>query len=399
MDQIIGLERNVYLSVIVPAYNAEPYLEQCISSIKGQSYSDIQIILVDDGSTDRTGLICDKYAESDARIEVIHKPNGGLVSARKAGLKAAKGVFVGWADADDWVETDYYEQMVRAQEKSGADLVAAGHFHDIGEESGKVWNQIPAGLYQRGDILPKLIYSGTFFTYGLQPHIYTKLIRREILDKTQMAVDERICAGEDAAVVYPSVLEAEHILVTDICGYHYVQHPGSITKTGNENERERMHIFMNYLAHAFTKKGVLEILKPQLIQYKKYFVLLRQIQMLDEWVLMPYGGIPVKSRVVLYGAGVLGQKIYRYLTGNDLASVVCWLDRNAESYSRQGLDVRQPKEIQNLEGLYDYVLIANTIESTADSIRKYLMELNVPEEKIRWFSESFVDVKEAVWNE
>ena len=84
MDQIIGLERNVYLSVIVPAYNAEPYLEQCISSIKGQSYSDIQIILVDDGSTDRTGLICDKYAESDARIEVIHKPNGGLVSARKA---------------------------------------------------------------------------------------------------------------------------------------------------------------------------------------------------------------------------------------------------------------------------------------------------------------------------
>lgn len=156
---------------------------------------------------------------------------------------------------------------------------------------------------------------------------------------------------------------------------------------------------MNYLAHAFTKKGVLEILKPQLIQYKKYFVLLRQIQMLDEWVLMPYGGIPVKSRVVLYGAGVLGQKIYRYLTGNDLASVVCWLDRNAESYSRQGLDVRQPKEIQNLEGLYDYVLIANTIESTADSIRKYLMELNVPKEKIRWFSESFVDVKEAVWNE
>ena len=77
MDQIIGLERNVYLSVIVPAYNAEPYLEQCILSIKGQSYSDIQIILVDDGSTDRTGLICDKYAESDARIEVIHKPNGG----------------------------------------------------------------------------------------------------------------------------------------------------------------------------------------------------------------------------------------------------------------------------------------------------------------------------------
>ncbi len=379
-----------YISIIVPVYNVEPYIEKCISSIRNQSYQNIQIILVNDGSTDHSGLICDKYAQMDSRIKVVHKVNGGLVSARKAGLKEARGDFVGYVDGDDWIESSYYEQLVSAQEASGADIVAAGHFHDIGNESKKVMNQISNGFYGKDSILPKLIYSGRFFEYGLQPHIYTKLIRKNILYKTQLSVDERICAGEDAAVIYPSVLEAKQILITDICGYHYVQRQGSITKTGNANERERIQILMEYLERIFMQKGVAKIMGPQLVQYKKYFFLLRQIQVLDEQILIPYGGISRHSRVIIYGAGVLGQKIYEYLLNDGFVEIVCWLDQNFRNYRSQGLDVYSPEKIKELKNLYDYVLIANTVESIAYSIQEYLMAMQVPKKKIRWLSESFI---------
>lgn len=380
-----------FLSIIVPVYNAGQFLEKCIRSIEGQTYRDMQIILVDDGSTDGSAELCDRHGAEDSRITVIHKPNGGLVSARKAGLKAATGAFIGWVDADDWVEPDYFGQMVQAQRESGADIVAAAHFHDIGTGSGKVCNAFPAGIYIREQLLPQLIYSGKFFEYGLQPHVYTKLIRKEILDKTQMAVDDRICAGEDAAVVYPSVVEADKVCMADICGYHYVQRQGSITKTRGADELGRFRVLASGLEDAFARRGVLDIMRPQMEQYEKYFLLLRQIQVLDQRILLPYGGIPLHSRVVLYGAGVLGQGLYRYLMGNQLAEIILWADQNYRNYQKQGMEVSEPAAIKGLDGQYEYVLIANTMESTADSIRKYLLGMQVPEEKIRWLSEGFIN--------
>ena len=97
------------VTVIVPVYNVENYLQQCIDSIIGQSYKYLEIILVDDGSTDGSGKICDEYANQDNRIKVIHKQNGGLVSARKAGLKEATGKYIAFVDSDDWIDTDMYE--------------------------------------------------------------------------------------------------------------------------------------------------------------------------------------------------------------------------------------------------------------------------------------------------
>lgn len=379
------------ISVIIPIYNAEKYLAACIESVISQTYQDLQIILADDGSEDDSLQICDRYAGSDPRIQVLHKENGGLVSARKMGVQSAAGEFIGWVDADDWVEPGYFEQMVRAQKESGADIVAAGHFHDIGAYSSKVFNSIPAGIYSSAELLPRLMYSGKFFEYGLQPHVYTKLMRREILQKTQLRVDERICAGEDAAVVYPSVLEAEKICITDICGYHYVQHQGSITKTEKVDELERFLILAEYLEDIFWQKGVAGVLGPQLRQYKKYFLFLRQMQVLDQRVLLPYGGIPLHSRVILYGAGSLGQKMYRYLSGHDLAEIILWVDKNYSHYQRMGLRVEAPECIGRLEKEYDYILIAHTAESVADVIRGYLKGLDVPESKIRWFTGHFIN--------
>ena len=111
------------LTLIIPIYNIEQYLSQCLDSIINQTYKNIQIILVDDGSTDSSGRICDEYADKDSRIIVIHKENGGLVSARKAGLREATGEYVVYVDGDDWIELNAIEHMVGTIERTKEDIV------------------------------------------------------------------------------------------------------------------------------------------------------------------------------------------------------------------------------------------------------------------------------------
>lgn len=378
------------ISVIVPVYNVESYLRKCLDSILAQTFTEFELICVDDGSTDRSGAICDEYAKKDSRVLALHKENGGVVSARKAGLQAASGSFDIWVDADDWIEPDYFFQMVDAQAQTGADIVAANLHLDRCRDSTKLLNCIPPGLYSHEDLLPKLIYSGTFFECGLQPHLVTKLIRNEILQKVQTTVDQRICMGEDGAFVYPSVLEADKIAITDICGYHYIQRPNSMTKISSIDELDRLRLLLKHLEQAFEKAGVWEIMRPQLVQYEKYLMLVRQLPVLDQRLLLPFGGIPYNSRVVIYGAGVAGQQVYRYLLNGNLAEILLWADQNDSYYRGIGLPVCAPQAIQNLEGQYDYVLIANMSEPTANAIRSYLLSIQVPEEKIRWLSKDFI---------
>lgn len=391
------LKDSVYVSIIIPVYNVEPYLKKCLHSVLSQTFQDFECILVDDGSTDKSGEICDDFAASDSRITVIHKTNGGLVSARKAGLQRASGKFIGCVDPDDWIEKDYYENLVNMQRKNDADIVAGNHFRDIGSDSYLVHNGLPTGVYSRQDILPRLIYSGIFFEFGLHPSLCTKLIRKEILDITQMNVDEDIFCEEDGAVIYPSVLEASKVLVTDTCGYHYVQHQGSITKSVCSDDLRRLQLVFSHLEKSFHSKGVFGDLKYQLNQWKKFIFLERQIQefdknALEEFVLLPYGGISPHSRIIIYGASFLGQTIDRYIKSlkEGIVKEVLWVDKAYKNFQSQGLQINPPEDIQKLNNEYDYVLIATVTESTVRSMKEYLLQLKVPENKILWLSETFI---------
>ena len=155
-----NLNENFSISIIIPVYNVEPYIEKCLESVLDQTYKEFECILVNDGSTDKSGQICDRFAAIDSRIRIIHKKNGGLVSARKTGLKEASGQFIGCVDPDDWIEKDYFENLIKAQQETGADIVAGNHCRDVGSSSYTVYNKLPAGIYDREKILPQLIYSG-----------------------------------------------------------------------------------------------------------------------------------------------------------------------------------------------------------------------------------------------
>ena len=142
-------EMQELLTVIVPVYNVERYLVQCVDSIINQTYKELEIILVDDGSTDASGRICDEYATKDQRIKVIHKVNGGLVSARKAGLTVANGNFIAFVDSDDWIDADMYEQLLGEMIQSDSDILASGFYKEYGEKASVVYDGMATGVYTR----------------------------------------------------------------------------------------------------------------------------------------------------------------------------------------------------------------------------------------------------------
>ena len=113
------------VSIIVPVYNVKPYLNRCVDSLLGQSYQNMELLLVDDGSTDGSEALCDEYAAQDVRVRVLHKKNGGLSDARNAGVDAAKGEYLSFVDGDDWVSPYYIENLYRALEQAGADFSAS----------------------------------------------------------------------------------------------------------------------------------------------------------------------------------------------------------------------------------------------------------------------------------
>lgn len=405
MTEYRGKHVGKLISVIVPIYNVEPYLCQCVDSILRQTYKNLEILLINDGSTDGCYKICERYVSMDMRICVIHKENGGLVSARKTGVMHARGEYVLWVDGDDWIEPDYIEELVKVQERTRAEVIAVNLYFDIGDASKVIRNGYQYGVYDGEELYHNLLYSGQFFEYGINPHLVTKLISRELLQPIQMAVDERIMAGEDAAVTYPCVLAADRICVADVCGYHYVQRLGSMTKTKSTGEGQRAQILFQYLEKSFENAGYKEFFCSQLNQYKKYFALLRMVELLDSPetadVLSPFGGIEKGSRVVLYGAGGLGQSIFRYLDTDKRVEIVLWIDRCYGTYRANGMKVDDPGCIIKSKIPYDYVIIANISGVVAESIRQELIQMEVDPEKIRWLSNNFLreDVGSEIKND
>ena len=219
-------------SVIVPIYNIEKYLCRCIDSVLAQTFGDYELILVDDGSPDRCPDICDEYAKKDARIKVIHKQNGGLVSARQAGIVQAVGEYVFHLDGDDAICEDALESAYRIIEQSHPDIVSFSYHRCIdGKLCGVVDDLLPEGLYQRPEIEEK-IYPNLLSTPNMKNLFYFlwgKAIKRELATKHQMRVNRAISLGEDLSCSVPCYLEADSVYMSRKVVYLYTIRNDSIT--------------------------------------------------------------------------------------------------------------------------------------------------------------------------
>ena len=273
-------------------------------------------------------------------------------------------------------------------------IVCCGYKNVVGSDKGTAfYNEIKNGTYEVRSILPESLYSGRFYEYGILPVLVSKIFRRDILLKNQLSVPDEIVVGDDAAVVYPSICDASKITIIDSSGYNYIRHPGSLTTQMKSDEINRVQVLTDYLEKSFKDRGVWDEMAPSLKVYKNFITVVTDIRYLDtdkdKEILSPYGGVTTSDKIVIYGAGVLGSKIYSYINEDGRAHIVAWLDKNDKVYSDQGLSVENPEVFFSVKQDYDYILIANITETIADQIREYLIRHGIPDAKIRWFSEKF----------
>ena len=219
-------------SVIVPIYKIEKYLRRCIDSVLSQSFGDYELILVDDGSPDNCPTICDEYAKKDARIKVIHKKNGGLVSARQAGIKEAVGDYVFNLDGDDAICDDALESAYQIIREMQPDIVSFSYRRCIDGVPGDVVDDLAEeGLYHKSDIeeklYPKLLSSENM--KNLFYFVWGKAIKRELITKHQMNVNPAISVGEDISCCFPCFMEADTVYMSRKVIYLYTIRGDSLT--------------------------------------------------------------------------------------------------------------------------------------------------------------------------
>lgn len=257
---------NEIISVIIPVYNVEKYIRKCLDSIIGQTYKNLEIILVDDGSKDNSGKICDEYSMRDNRIKVIHKENGGLVSARKAAMKIASGKYIGYIDSDDYAELDMYEKMYTELKNNNADVIITGHIEETENDYAEKLNYVKSGLYTGKDreyIYKHMLYEPSIGHWGLSPACWDKLLKRELVYDLQMNVDEMIWDGEDHAFIYSAILRAERIVISDYTPYHHLIRENSVATGYDEMAFERLNHLMQHCKKNFEKSGYWDLLKKQ----------------------------------------------------------------------------------------------------------------------------------------
>lgn len=213
------------ISIIVPVYNAENYLKKCVDSLVNQTYRNLEIVLVDDGSGDSSGRLCDEYAKEDSRVLAVHKQNGGLVSAWKRGVSESSGQFLCFADSDDWVDLTMIEEMAAHLTGQEREIVASDYVIERQEGGEFVWQQLSPGEYLEQDVREKVIPN----LLGRERRYVTisrcmKLIGRKLVEENQKYSDPSVVMGEDMMLMLPSLIDCKRLFVMDHKAYYHYRY-------------------------------------------------------------------------------------------------------------------------------------------------------------------------------
>ena len=376
------------LSVIMPVYNTEKYLQKSIESVIRQTYKDIEVILVDDGSTDGSGEICNQYAEAYNNFKVLHQENGGNVSARCRGAKEAMGEYVTFMDSDDWIAEDMYEELMKSAEEEKCDIVSQSGYtvYDNGK-CYQVEGTTMLGTYKKGKgydmFLSKMMYDEGRGCVGIGPSLSHKVIKREILDDVVEKIDKNIVLGGDAAIFYSSCLRAESICIIAGYGYFYRVLGMSVSHSYNVTYFNKIYTLYKYFEKEFSRFEKQDCLMEPLRKHLWHFLStqIKQVFGLEfkSVYLFPYQLIDKGSRIILYGAGKVGQSYYGQIRKNAYCSIAAWADSNAY---KEDENIISPMMIAEIE--YSKIVIAIKSRKSAEEIIQSLVYLGVDREKIVW---------------
>lgn len=200
------------ISIIVPVYKAEKYLSRCVDSLLAQTYTNFELLLIDDGSPDKSGVICDEYALKDSRVRVFHKENGGVSSARNLGLENARGEWITFIDSDDWIKNEFLEKLLVDFD---IDLCVGGNVCSSG-----CYMKLHDRLYDR-KIITNFIKQ--YLPTQLLHTVWGKLLKREIIIKNNIRFSEDVRFGEDTLFSYQYLCHCNSIMTVSYCGYNYME--------------------------------------------------------------------------------------------------------------------------------------------------------------------------------
>lgn len=372
------------ISVVVPVFNAERFLNECVESIVNQTYKYLEIILVNDGSTDDSLSICNRYAQKDKRVTVVNQQNKGVVIARKQGVNNAHGKYIAFIDSDDYVAPEYIEIM--HSNIGDVDLVTSSLI--IGN---RIWEDaINEGIYdisKSAKLIKNMIYKEGTSDNGLVTHITTKLFKTDISKRVMDTVDEQVYYGEDAEFVYKYILACKTVAITKYKGYFYRQNDSSITHAVHDDFLISVNRMYLSLKKDFEKSQYRDILMPQL---EKWIAM--HIKIAPEKMGFGFSNINYvisckakicNKKIVVYGAGNVGKDYIRQIQKENLCEDYIWVDKGYKLKDNyMGVEVLSPAEM--MEYQFDYVIIAVNNEKVMNEIKNELVELGIGNKKIIW---------------
>lgn len=375
------------LSVVVPIYNVEKFLSQCIESIQHQTLSDIEMILVDDGSTDKSGVICDKYSVLDKRIKVFHTTNRGPLLSRKLGVEKAESGYITFVDADDFVAKVSFELALKDMQNE-IDVIAYDKIRYFEKDYMSIRRNIyDAGIYSaeqiKDYIYPTMIWNDEQKNFGLDPSLCNKVFKADLI-KTQYGFikDENFHYGEDMAIIYPLMQRVKSLSINHEAYYYHRQ-----KEDGNIASHLTDDLFFDklYFLYKFLRANLEDdiIIRNQLDLFYIYSISYQaekcgKIQHLYEDNIFPFDKVSKGERIILYGAGNIGKKYKEQLSSIDYCKIVLWVDKNFYKYDSN--KVLSPDKIQTVE--FDKIVIAVRHDMVKKEIKKNLLSLGINESKI-----------------
>lgn len=368
------------VSVIVPIFNSEQYLDRCLKSIINQTMKDIEIICVNDGSTDNSLNIIEGFARDDSRIVVINKENGGLVSARKAGVSAAQGDYIGYVDSDDWIDVDMYQSLYDVAVKSSADMVTSGYILE-GNYRTVHFDNVDEGLYEGVGVnylRDNFIYYLPKRQTGIRGSLWCKLFKRDILLSVQNDVPNDISFAEDKVCLIHFSLHAKSIYVNHFAKYHWCINSDSMTHKGDSYYLAKVSKVYNYLIELYNHDNFTEIMKKhtELYMYElitlgmnRYIGLSNKNMVRIDPIWM--NTIPQNASILIYGGGELGDQYKRQLSN---------MRKDVTIVKDCGFEMPAYDDFAGC----DLAVIGIKNEGKAMEVKTAMMEIGIPEDRILW---------------
>lgn len=382
------------ISIIIPVYNAENFLDQCFESIMMQTYHNLEIIFVDDGSTDNSYRKCLEFVNRDGRVKAYTKKNGGQNSARKLGVENAKGKYIGFVDADDWIENTMYEKMYHKLKEYLPDIVICGLSRVY--KDGRIVPQIAnlSGIYEGEYVLEHIYNKEEHFQLNVPTNLVTTLMSKDLVEKSMYIIDERINYGEDYAWLAVACINSSRIYMMNESLYYYRKHENSFVRSHDKSNVVAQKILFENISVVFKQKDASKEVYKQLgylivcallVGGYEYF-----LQKYDN--LFPYN-VPKKSKIIVYGAGTYGAEVYSKVKSNDTYDIVAQVDNNWQMYdSKSILPVERIKEFE-----FDFIVVAILSQSVSSQVKNQLIAMGINEQKIAIMDADLIENEVGLW--